>query len=212
LHLHLLQMSECGLVLLLVELDGLTIFVVDRLSRLASHLLLVLNDKRVQLVLVNLKHLTIFIVIVLIHHLAILIKLRCIIFFLQSFWDLHLLFVLIIILILRLDLDLLLHTFDAHVLIIILLLIIVILVKLWLIIGILHLLVAIFFNYVVFLLHLVVHHLLLITLVFFFFLFSFFALVVSFLSFSLLHLISKRKRVRRREVGSRKVESVVVLS
>jgi hypothetical protein len=37
-------------------------------------------------------------------------------------------------------------------------------------------------------------------------------LVVSFLSFSLLHLISKRKSVRRWEVGSRKVESVVVFS
>jgi len=205
-------MSECGLVLLLVELDGLAVLVVDRLRRLASHLLLVLNDKRVQLVLVNLKHLTIFIVIVLIHHLAILIKLRCIIFFLQSFGDLHLLFVLIVILILRLDLDLLFHTFDAHILIIILLLIVVILVKLWLIIGILHLLVAFFNNDVVFLLHLVVHHLLLISLVLFFFLFSFFALVVSFLSFSLLHLISKRKSVRRWEVGSRKVESVVVFS
>ena len=205
-------MSECGLVLLLVELDGLAVLVVDRLRRLASHLLLVLNDKRVQLVLVNLKHLTIFIVIVLIHHLAILIELRCVIFFLQSFGDLHLLFVLIVILILRLDLDLLFHTFDAHILIIILLLIVVILVKLWLIIGILHLLVAFFNNDVVFLLHLVVHHLLLISLVLFFFLFSFFALVVSFLSFSLLHLISKRKSVRRWEVGSRKVESVVVFS
>jgi hypothetical protein len=205
-------MSECGLVLLLVELDGLAVLVVDRLRRLASHLLLVLNDKRVQLVLVDLKHLTIFIVIVLIHHLAILIELRCVIFFLQSFGDLHLLFVLIVILILRLDLDLLFHTFDAHILIIILLLIVVILVKLWLIIGILHLLVAFFNNDVVFLLHLVVHHLLLISLVLFFFLFSFFALVVSFLSFSLLHLISKRKSVRRWEVGSRKVESVVVFS
>ena len=205
-------MSECGLVLLLVELDGLAVLVVNRLRWLASHLLLVLNDKRVQLVLVDLKHLTIFIVIVLIHHLAILIELRCVIFFLQSFGDLHLLFVLIVILILSLDLDLLFHTFDAHVLIIILLLIVVILVKLWLIIGILHLLVAIFYNDVVFLLHLVVHHLLLITFVLFFFLFSFFALVVSFLSFSLLHLISKRKRVRRWEVGCRKVESVVVFS
>ena len=123
-------MSECGLVLLLVELDGLAVLVVDRLRRLASHLLLVLNDKRVQLVLVDLKHLTIFIVIVLIHHLAILIELRCVIFFLQSFGDLHLLFVLIVILILSLHLDLLFHTFDAHVLIIILLLIVVILVKL----------------------------------------------------------------------------------
>ena len=205
-------MSECGLVLLLVELDGLAVLVVDRLRRLASHLLLVLNDKRVQLVLVDLKHLTIFIVIVLIHHLAILIELRCVIFFLQSFGDLHLLFVLIVILILSLHLDLLFHTFDAHVLIIILLLIVVILVKLWLIIGILHLLVTIFFNDVVFLMHLVVHHLLLISLVIVFFLFSFFALVVSILSFSLLHLISKRKRVRRWEVGCRKVESVVVLS
>ena len=205
-------MSECGLVLLLVELDGLAVLVVDRLRWLASHLLLVLNDKRVQLVLVDLKHLTIFIVIVLIHHLAILIELRCVIFFLQSFGDLHLLFVLIVILILSLDLDLLFITFDAHILIIILLLIVVILVKLWLIIGILHLLVTIFYNDVVFLLHLVVHHLLLITLVLFFFLFSFFALVVSFLSFSLLHLISKRKRVRRWEVGCRKVESVVVFS
>ena len=204
-------MSECGLVLLLVELDGLAVLVVDRLRRLASHLLLVLNDKRVQLVLVDLKHLTIFIVIVLIHHLAILIELRCVIFFLQSFGDLHLIFVLIVILILRLDLDLLLHTLNAHVLII-LLLIVFILVKLWLIIGILHLLVTIFFNDVVFLMHLVVHHLLLISLVIVFFLFSFFALVVSLLSFSLLHLISKRKRVRRWEVGCRKVESVVVLS
>jgi hypothetical protein len=163
-----------------------------------------LDNKRVQLVLVNLKHLTVFVVIILINQLAILIKLRGVITFLEPFRDFHLLFVLIFILVFRLNFDLLLHAFDARVFLVIILLIIVVLVDIWLIIRIFHLLVTVFFDDVVFLLHLVVHHLLLVgifLIVFTFFLT--FALVISLLSCTLLHLISKSKRIRRREVGSR---------
>ena len=158
-----------------------------------------------QLVLIYLKHLTVFVVIILINQFAILIKLRGVVTFLEPFRDFHLLFVLIFILVFRLNFDLLLHAFDARVfLVIILLIIIVVLVEIWLIIRIFHLLVTVFFDDVVFLLHLVVHHLLLVgifLIVVTFFLT--FALVVSLLSCTLLHLISKSERIRRWEVGSR---------
>ena len=157
-----------------------------------------------QLVLVNLKHLTVFVVIILINQLAIIIKLRGVVTFLEPFRDFHLLFVLIFILVFGLNFNLLLHAFDARVFLVIILLIIVVLVDIWLIIRIFHLLVTVFFDDVVFLLHLVVHHLLLVgifLIVFTFFLT--FALVISLLSCTLLHLISKSKRIRRREVGSR---------
>jgi hypothetical protein len=175
--------------------------------------LLILDNKRVQLVLVNLKHLTVFVVIILINQLAILIKLRGVVTFLEPFRDFHLLFVLIFILVFRLNFDLLLHSFDARVFLVIILLIIVVLVDIWLIIRIFHLLVTVFFDDIVFLLHLIVHHLLLVVIllvVFTFFLT--FALIFSVLGCTLLHLISKRKRVRCREIGSRKVESVVIFS
>ena len=198
----------------MVKLDGLTVLVVDWFRRLTSHLLLILDNKRVQLVLVNLKHLTVFVVIILINQLAILIKLRGVVTFLQPFRDFHLLFVLILVLVFRLNFDLLLHAFDARVfLVIILLIIIVVLVEIWLIIRIFHLLVTVFFDDIVFLLHLIVHHLLLVVILLFVFTFFLtFTLIFSVLGCTLLHLISKRKRVRCREIGSRKVESVVVFS
>ncbi len=157
-----------------------------------------------QLVLVNLKHITVFVVIILINQLAILIKLRGVVTFLEPFRDFHLLFVLIFILVFRLNFDLLLHSFDARVFLVIILLIIVVLVDIWLIIRIFHLLVTVFFDDVVFLLHLVVHHLLLVSIFLIVFTFCLtFALVVSLLSCTLLHLISKSERIRRWEVGSR---------
>lgn len=220
-HLHLLEVSKGGFVLLLVKLDGFTVIVKNGLSGKAGLSLLILDDQGLQLMFIDFEHIFLVFFTVLVHHFAVFVQLRRFIGF-KALGHFHLFLVIVmlidvIMLVFWLDFNLLLHALDAHLVGVLVFLVILLLIH----VGIFHLLVAFFIDNIVFFLglHLVVEHLLLLNLlelaIFIFFIVAFFVLtlitlVISLISSALFHALAHYDP-RRWEVGSLHVQLVIVL-